>query len=118
MKAVVDAAHALGKKVAIHSYGGSGGRDAVRAGADSVEHGADVDDDTLAEMAKRGTVWVPTVDHNRYYIDAQAEYGFAPGSDVALRNYIERILSPGGWSDSVGSVNPLIVTIVPSRWTC
>ena len=67
-------------------------RDAVRAGADSVEHGADVDDETLAEMVKRGTVWVPTVDHNRYYIDAQAEYGFAPGSDVALKDYIERNL--------------------------
>jgi len=92
MKAVVDTAHALGKKVAIHSYGGSGVRDAVRAGADSVEHGADVDDDTLAEMAKRGTVWVPTVDHNRYYIDAQAEFGFAAGSEAALRNYIERNL--------------------------
>jgi imidazolonepropionase-like amidohydrolase len=92
MKAVVDAAHALGKKVAIHSYGPSGVRDAVRAGADSVEHGADVDDETLAEMVKRGTVWVPTVDHNRYYIDASAEYGFAPGSDVALKNYVERNL--------------------------
>lgn len=92
MKAVVDAAHALGKKVAVHSYGASGVRDAVRAGADSVEHGADVDAETLAEMAKRGTVWVPTVDHNRYYIDAQAEYGFAAGSDVALKNYIERSL--------------------------
>ena len=77
MKAVVDAAHALGKKVAIHSYGASGVRDAVRAGADSIEHGADVDDETLAEMVKRGTVWVPTVDHNRYYIDAKDEYGFA-----------------------------------------
>jgi imidazolonepropionase-like amidohydrolase len=92
MKAVVDAAHALGTKVAIHSYGGSGVRDAVRAGADSVEHGADVDDETLAEMARRGTVWVPTVDHNRYYIDAKDEYGFAPGSDVALQAYIERNL--------------------------
>jgi len=92
MKAVVDAAHALGKKVAIHSYGGSGVRDAVRAGADSVEHGADVDDETLAEMAKRGTVWVPTVDHNRYYIDAQAEFGFAAGSEAALRDYIGRNL--------------------------
>ncbi len=71
MKAVVDAAHAAGKKVAIHSYGASGVRDAARAGADSVEHGADVDDETLAEMKQRGIVWVPTVDHNRYYIDAQ-----------------------------------------------
>jgi imidazolonepropionase-like amidohydrolase len=92
MKAIVDTAHALGKKVAIHSYGGSGVRDAVRAGADSIEHGADVDDETIAEMVKRGTVWVPTVDHNRYYIDAQADYGFAPGSDVALKGYIERNL--------------------------
>jgi imidazolonepropionase-like amidohydrolase len=41
-------------------------------------------------MVKRGTVWVPTVDHNRYYIDAKDEYGFAPGSDVALKDYIER----------------------------
>ena len=92
MQAIVTAAHALGKKVAIHSYGASGVRDAVRAGADSVEHGADVDDETLAEMAKRGTVWVPTVDHNRYYIDAAAEYGFAAGADVALKDYIERNL--------------------------
>jgi len=92
MKAIVDTAHALGKKVAIHSYGAPGVRAAVRAGADSVEHGADLDDETLAEMVRRGTVWVPTVDHNRYYIDASAEYGFAPGADVALKNYIERNL--------------------------
>jgi len=90
MKAVVDSAHALGKKVAIHSYGPSGVRDAVRAGADSIEHGADVDEETLKEMVKRGTVWVPTVDHNRYYIDAAGEYGFAAGSEVALKDYIER----------------------------
>ena len=35
MKAAVDAAHALGKKIAIHTYGPDGARDAVRAGADS-----------------------------------------------------------------------------------
>ena len=90
MKAIVDAAHALGKKVAIHSYGPSGVRDAVRAGADSIEHGADVDEETLNEMVRRGTVWVPTVDHNRYYIDAKDEYGFAPGSEIALNDYIQR----------------------------
>jgi imidazolonepropionase-like amidohydrolase len=90
MKAIVDAAHAQGKKVAIHSYGASGVRDAVRAGADSVEHGADVDDETFAEMVERGTVWVPTIDHNRYYIDAKDEYGFAPGSETALKDYIDR----------------------------
>jgi imidazolonepropionase-like amidohydrolase len=92
MKAAVDAAHARNHRVAIHSYGPSGVKDAVRAGADSVEHGIDLDDDTLAEMVKRGTVWVPTIDHNRYYVDAKDEYGFAPEAIPALQAYIEKNL--------------------------
>jgi imidazolonepropionase-like amidohydrolase len=76
IKAAVDAAHALGRRIAVHSYGASGARDAVRAGADSIEHAVDIDDDTLAEMAKRGIFYVPTIDHNRYYIDARDEFGF------------------------------------------
>lgn len=93
MRSVINEAHAAGKKVAIHSYGASGVHDAVLAGADSVEHGADVDDDTLKEMVRWGTVWVPTVDHNRYYIDAKDEFGFAPGSEGPLKDYIERNLA-------------------------
>jgi imidazolonepropionase-like amidohydrolase len=92
MKAAVDAAHAKDHRVAIHSYGPSGVRDAVRAGADSVEHGIDLDDDTIAEMVKRGTVWVPTIDHNRYYVDAKDEFGFAPDTIPPLRAYIEKNL--------------------------
>jgi imidazolonepropionase-like amidohydrolase len=90
MKTIVDASHAAGKKVAIHSYGPSGAKDAVRAGADSVEHGIDFDDETLADMAKRGTVWVPTVDHNRYYVDAKDEYQFRPESIPELQAYIQK----------------------------
>src|SRR6185503_6371378 len=48
LKAIVDAAHAQKLPVAIHSYGASGVKDAVRAGADSVEHGIELDDETLA----------------------------------------------------------------------
>jgi len=92
MKAVVDAVHARGHRVAIHSYGPSGVKDAVRAGADSVEHGIDLDDETIAEMVKRGTVWVPTIDHNRYYVDAKDEYGFAPDTIPPLQEYIEKNL--------------------------
>src|SRR3954464_12012947 len=92
LKAIVDAAHALNHKVAIHSYGPSGVKDAVRAGADSVEHGIDLDDETIAEMVRRGTVWVPTIDHNRYYIDAKDEFGFAPDTIPPLRAYIEKNL--------------------------
>src|SRR3954464_406659 len=92
MKAIVDAAHAQQHKVAIHSYGASGVRDAVRAGADSVEHGIDLDDETIAEMVKRGTVWVPTIDHNRYYVDAKDEYGFRPEAIPPLQDYIAKNL--------------------------
>ena len=92
LKAIVDTAHAKGRKVAIHSYGPSGAKDAVRAGADSVEHGIDLDDETLAEMARRGTVWVPTIDHNRYYVDAKDEYGFPAGAIPPLLEYIDKNL--------------------------
>jgi imidazolonepropionase-like amidohydrolase len=92
MKAIVDTAHAAGKKVAIHSYGASGVKDAVRAGADSVEHGVDIDDETFAEMVRRGIVWVPTIDHNRYYVDARDEYGFKPEAIPPLQDYIQRNL--------------------------
>src|SRR5262245_61190869 len=92
MKAIVDAAHALGHKVAIHSYGPSGVKDAVRAGADSVEHGIDLDDETIAEMVRRGTVWVPTIDHNRYYVDAKDEFGFKPEAIGPLQDYIAKNL--------------------------
>src|SRR6185436_7112315 len=78
LKLIVDAAHKMGVPVAIHSYGASGVKDAVRAGADSVEHGIELDDETFAMMKRQGTVWVPTVDHNRYYVDAKDEFGFAP----------------------------------------
>src|SRR4051794_4129264 len=92
MKAIVDAAHAQQHKVAIHSYGASDVRDAVRAGADSVEHGIDLDDETIAEMVKRGTVWVPTIDHNRYYVDAKDEFGFKPEAIAPLQDYIAKNL--------------------------
>jgi imidazolonepropionase-like amidohydrolase len=92
MKAIVETAHAAGHKVAIHSYGASGVKDAVRAGADSVEHGVDLDEETIAEMVKQGTVWVPTIDHNRYYVDAKDEYGFKPEAILPLQEYIQRNL--------------------------
>jgi imidazolonepropionase-like amidohydrolase len=90
MRAIVEAAHAAGKPVAIHSYGASGVRDAVRAGADSVEHGIDIDDATFKEMVQRGTVWVPTIDHNRYYVDAKDDYQFAPETIPPLQAYIQK----------------------------
>lgn len=90
MKAIVDAGHAQKIPVAIHSYGASGVKDAVRAGADSVEHGIELDDETFAMMKKQGTVWVPTIDHNRYYVDSKDQYGFKDEDIPPLKAYIQK----------------------------
>ncbi|HWY07816.1 MAG TPA: amidohydrolase family protein [Candidatus Acidoferrales bacterium] len=92
IKAAVDAAHQFGKKIAIHSYGPDGARDAVRAGTDSLEHATDMDDATIQEMARRGTFYVPTIDHNRYYLDNWQKIGYANGLQEKTKAFIERNL--------------------------
>src|ERR1700726_4041393 len=92
IKAAVDAAHKFGKKIAIHSYGPDGARDAVRAGTDSLEHATDMDDATIAEMARRKIFYVPTIDHNRYYADNYLKLNYPPEAVDDLNSYIQRNL--------------------------
>lgn len=84
MRAAVDAAHSHGKRIAIHSYGPEGARDAVLAGAESVEHAVELDDATIAGMVRRGTVFVPTIDHNRYYAEYREQFGYTEEQVAAL----------------------------------
>jgi imidazolonepropionase-like amidohydrolase len=91
MKAIVDTAHAEGHKVAIHSYGPAGARDAIRAGCDSLEHATDMDDATIAEMVRKKIWYVPTIDHNQYYVEnADDVYKFPAGAKENLNDYIQR----------------------------
>ncbi len=60
MRAIVDAAHALGRKVAAHSHAAEGTKAALEAGVDSIEHGTFLDDDTIALFKARGAWLVPT----------------------------------------------------------
>ncbi|GAB2713439.1 Xaa-Pro dipeptidase [Hymenobacter frigidus] len=90
MKAAADVAHHAGKRIAIHSYGPDGARDAVRAGTNTVEHAIDLDDATLAAMARQGTIYVPTVEHNRYYVAHRAEYGYDSAVVAGLNQYVAR----------------------------
>jgi imidazolonepropionase-like amidohydrolase len=92
IKAAVDAAHALGKKIAIHTYGPDCARDAVRAGADSIEHATDMDDATIAEMARRKIFYVPTIDHNRYYADNYRKLNYPASAVDDLNAFIQRNL--------------------------
>jgi imidazolonepropionase-like amidohydrolase len=88
IKAAADVAHRAGRRIAVHTYGPEGARDAVNAGVDSIEHAIDIDDATLAAMAKRGTFYVPTIDHNRYYIDHKDEFGYGQVAVDRLKAFI------------------------------
>jgi len=61
MAGAVRAAHAAGARVAVHTFGEEAVSALVRAGVDSVEHGTGLNDDDIAEMARRGTALVPTM---------------------------------------------------------
>jgi len=53
-------AHDKGLSVMVHASGAEAVDIAVRAGADTVEHGYFITRETIRLMAERGTVWVPT----------------------------------------------------------
>ena len=55
MKALVDEAHMLGLKVAVHAHGASGIKDAIRAGVDTVEHASLADEEAFALAKQHGT---------------------------------------------------------------
>ena len=61
LRAVTGAVHAAGGKVAVHATTAEGSRNAVLAGADSLEHGRYLDPDLLDLMAAQGTALVPTL---------------------------------------------------------
>ena len=63
LRAIVEAAHAVGIPVAAHAHGIDGVRAAVDAGVDTIEHGTHLHEDreVARAMAKRGVFLVPTL---------------------------------------------------------
>lgn len=61
LKSVVDAVHAAGGRLAVHSMQSAGGSAAVAAGVDSLEHGMCLDPELLPRMAAQGTALTPTL---------------------------------------------------------
>lgn len=54
-------AHALGARVAVHTFGEEAIGDLVAAGVDSIEHGTGLTDETVGQVAERGIALVPTL---------------------------------------------------------
>ena len=61
LKAMVDEAEKLERKVAAHAHGTEGIKIATRAGVASIEHGSFLDEEGARLMAQRGTYLVPTL---------------------------------------------------------
>ncbi len=61
LKALVDEANKLDRKVAAHAHGTEGIKLAVRAGVSSIEHGSFLDEEGARMMVERGTFLVPTL---------------------------------------------------------
>ncbi len=61
LKAIVDAAHKMGRKVTAHAHGVDGINSFLRAGGDSIEHGTYLDAESIALFKKNGAYLVPTL---------------------------------------------------------
>jgi imidazolonepropionase-like amidohydrolase len=61
MDAIVSEAHAWHRKAAAHCHGDAAAKMAIQAGADSIEHGTFLEDDTLELMKAKGVYLVPTL---------------------------------------------------------
>ena len=72
-KALVQTAHAYGRKVAVHAHGADGIKLALRAGADSIEHGTVMDDEILKLFKQTGAYYVPTLSTVNGYIERLAK---------------------------------------------
>ncbi|HYK83571.1 MAG TPA: amidohydrolase family protein [Gemmatimonadales bacterium] len=61
MRAIVETATLLQRKVAAHAHGTAGIKAAVRAGVSSIEHGSVLDAEAVELMKQHGTYLVPTL---------------------------------------------------------
>lgn len=83
LKAIVDAGHAMGRKVTTHAHGKKGIDAAVRAGYDSIEHAMWADEESLKLMKQHGTWLVPTVWPITWVGDTPEKVRQGPFKDLA-----------------------------------
>ena len=61
LEAIVDAAHAMGRRVTAHAHGAGGINAALRAGVDSIEHGSYADAESIRLFRRGDAYLVPTI---------------------------------------------------------
>jgi imidazolonepropionase-like amidohydrolase len=81
LREAIDAAHAHGARVTAHVFGEHALPGLIAAGIDCLEHGTGLTDETIAMMAARGTVLVPTL------INVENFPGFASAAGEKFPRY-------------------------------
>jgi len=78
LRAIVETAHALGRKVAAHAHGTLGINAALRAGVDSIEHGTYLDPTSIELFRRTGAFLVPTIHAGKFVAEKAQEDGYFP----------------------------------------
>lgn len=78
LRAIVETARLLNKKVAAHAHGTGGINAALRAGVDSIEHGTYLDDESIRLFVETGAFLVPTVHAGKFVERKAGEEGYFP----------------------------------------
>ncbi|HEY0012695.1 MAG TPA: amidohydrolase family protein [Allosphingosinicella sp.] len=69
VRALVQTAQLYGKRVAVHAHGADGVNLALRAGANSIEHGTLIDDESIRLFRSSGAYLVPTLSTVNGYLE-------------------------------------------------
>jgi imidazolonepropionase-like amidohydrolase len=85
VKALVDTAHLYGKKIAVHAHGDDGVNIALAAGADSIEHGTMMIDESIKLFKAAGAYYVPTLSTVNGYLERLAANPNAYPPDVLAK---------------------------------
>ena len=75
MTALVEEAHQLALKVAVHAHGTSGIKDAIRAGADTIEHASLADEEAFRLAKQHGTYFSMDIYNDDYILAEGAKNG-------------------------------------------
>ncbi|MEO7921107.1 MAG: amidohydrolase family protein [Thermoanaerobaculia bacterium] len=88
LAALVEEAHRGGVRVAAHTYSDEAARAAIAAGADSIEHGLYLTEETFRLMEEKGTYYVPTLLVYELWRDAKIFGAITPENKLKLTNTV------------------------------
>jgi imidazolonepropionase-like amidohydrolase len=88
LRTAVAAAHAQGRRVAVHTMAPDAPGMAVRAGVDSIEHGLFLTEEDLDDLGRRRGAWVPTIAAVENLVDF---LGADSGGGRLLRQGLDRV---------------------------